>query len=132
MTDAVLYSDEIRQSQDSSVAADRELKVVCCNHRLPVSTMTPNSRGGNGTTPTLNVVIDALDISKDLSRIAPAQAAFGSVSSLLTTTRVRSNLPAVGGCVENVFFLLLADVSLGLDGQRSGIRRTRAKLCRYL
>ena len=41
---------------------------------------------------TLNMAIDALNFAKDLSGIEPAKIAFGTVSGLLTTIRVRSIL----------------------------------------
>ena len=37
----------------------------------------------------LNVGIDALNLAKDICSVAPAQAAFGAASTLLTMIRVR-------------------------------------------
>ena len=38
---------------------------------------------------TLSTAVDALNVAKDISVIAPAQAAFGSVVAFLTTIRAR-------------------------------------------
>ena len=46
----------------------------------------PNGR--DNTLATLNLTIDALNLAKDLSTIAPAQAAFSAVVALLTVIRV--------------------------------------------
>ena len=40
----------------------------------------------------LNVTIEALNLAKDISGIAPAKTVFGSVSTLLTMIRVRFSL----------------------------------------
>ena len=47
------------------------------------------TKGQNGVLSSLNVAIEVLNIAKDVSGIAPAQAVFGSVSILLTMIRVR-------------------------------------------
>ena len=47
-------------------------------------------KGRNGALSSLNVTIEAMNIAKEISAIAPAKAAFGSVSVLLTMIRVRS------------------------------------------
>ena len=68
------------------------------------------TKGQNGVLSSLNVAIEVLNIAKDVSGIAPAQAVFGSVSILLTMIRVR--------------FLPFSDDTLqvymqsGLDGQQ--------------
>jgi hypothetical protein len=96
--------------------------------QLPlVSTMDTSSqrpKGRDGALSSLNVAIDAINLAKDIVDIAPAKAAFGSVSALLTMIRVR--------------FFLFCDDGLwvhthpGLDGERTGLRRTWVELCRYL
>jgi hypothetical protein len=43
----------------------------------------------DSTLSALNAAIDDMDRAKDAVDIAPAKTAFGSVSALLTTTRVR-------------------------------------------
>ena len=49
------------------------------------------SKGRDGVLSALSVAIDALNLAKDTSSgIPPAQAAFGSVSILLTMIRVPS------------------------------------------
>lgn len=57
-----------------------------------ISTMDANSRppeARDGTLSSLNVAIEVLNLAKDITGIAPAQAAFGSASALLTMIRVR-------------------------------------------
>ena len=71
-------------------------------------------KGRDGVLSSLNVTIEALNLAKEISGIAPAKAAFGSVSALLTMIRVH--------------FLPFCDdefqihIRLGLDGQRTGVR----------
>jgi len=68
-----------------------------------------------GTLSSLSMAIEALNLAKEISGIAPAKAAFGSVSVLLTMVRVR--------------FLLFCEnrrqvhMYPGLDDQRTGLRR---------
>ena len=50
---------------------------------------TQRPEGRDGSLSKLNVAIGALDIAKDVCSIAPAQAAFGAASALLTIIRVR-------------------------------------------
>jgi hypothetical protein len=71
--------------------------------------------------PALDVFIQVLDIAKDSCGIPPAQVAFGTAGVLLTMIRVRFPLL----CDEDG---LLTRVSLGHDGQRSGVRQPRAGL----
>jgi hypothetical protein len=52
------------------------------------STSKP-SKGRDVVLPTLDVLIQALDIAKDACGIPPAQIALGSASTLLTMIRVR-------------------------------------------
>ena len=81
-------------------------------------------KGRDGVLSLLNVAIDGLILAKELSSVTPAQAVFGSVSVLLTMIRVR--------------FLLFCDEPFqvytqpGHDSQRTGLRRSRVILCRYL
>jgi hypothetical protein len=89
--------------------------------------MDANSRqpkGRSAALSSLNVAIDALNIAKDIVDIAPAKAAFGSVSALLTMIRVRF----CSFCEDG----LQAHAYPGLDGERTGIRRARAELRRHL
>ena len=44
--------------------------------------------GRDSTLSKLNLAIDTLSLAKDVSTIAPAQAAFGAVCALLTILRV--------------------------------------------
>ena len=56
-----------------------------------VSAMASQSQqleGRDGTLSRLNVAIDVMNPAKGISVIAPAQAAFGSVSAILTMIRV--------------------------------------------
>ena len=68
------------------------------------------TKGRDSVLSALNIAIEALNLAKDISTIAPAQAVFGSVSILLTMIRVR--------------FLPFSDDTLqvymqsGLDGQQ--------------
>ena len=50
---------------------------------------SPRQNGGDCALSSLNVAIEALNLAKEISCIAPVQAAFGSVSVLLTMIRVR-------------------------------------------
>jgi len=45
-------------------------------------------KGRDGTLSSLNVAIEALDLAKEISCIAPARALFGFAAILLTTIRV--------------------------------------------
>ena len=47
------------------------------------------TKGRDTVLSALNIAIEALNLAKDISTIAPAQAVFGSVSILLTMIRVR-------------------------------------------
>ena len=47
-------------------------------------------KGRDGTLSSLNLAIDAMNLAKEASGVAPAMAVFGSVSILLTMIRVRS------------------------------------------
>jgi len=73
-----------------------------------------------GAISALDAAIEAMNLAKELSSITPAKAVFGSVSVVLTMTRV-SFLPA---CVDRS----RAEMYLGLDDQPGGLRRTRASL----
>ena len=46
-------------------------------------------KGQDGALSSLNMAIDAINLAKDIVDIAPAKAAFGTVSALLTMIRVR-------------------------------------------
>jgi len=78
----------------------------------------------DGVLSSLNVAIDGLNLAKEASSITPAKAIFSSVSVLLTMIRVS--------------FLLFCDEMLqvhtqpGHDRQRTGLRRSRVVLRRYL
>ena len=50
---------------------------------------TQQPEGRDGTLSRLNVAINTLNLAKDVCSIAPAQAAFGAASGLLTMIRVR-------------------------------------------
>jgi hypothetical protein len=89
--------------------------------------MDPNPKqpkGRDGILSSLNVAIDAMNLAKDIIDIAPAKAAFGSVSALLAMIRVRP-FP---------FFddRLQVHTRPGLDGERAGLCRARVELRRYL
>jgi hypothetical protein len=89
--------------------------------------MDPNSqrrRGREGTLSSLNVAIDTINLAKDIVDIAPAKAAFGSVSALLTMIRVRLFLFCDGELPIHVY--------TGLDGKRTGLRRAWVELRRHL
>jgi hypothetical protein len=81
-------------------------------------------QGRDRVLSTLNVLIQALDIAKDVCGIPPAQIALGSASTLLTMIRV-------------CFLILREDepltrVSVGHDVQRPGLRRAWAVLRRRM
>ena len=81
-------------------------------------------KGRTGAVSSLNVAIEAMNLAKEVSSITPAKAVFGSVSVLLTMLKVRFLLFHYGVTqVHN---------RPGLDGQRTGLRRTRIILRRYL
>ena len=81
-------------------------------------------KGRDGALSSLNMAIDALNLAKDIVDVAPAKAAFGSVSALLTMIRVRFCL----FCDDE----LRAHVYPGLDGERTRLCRARVELRRYL
>jgi hypothetical protein len=92
-----------------------------------VSTMAANPqrpKGRDGALSSLNMAIDALNLAKDIIDIAPAKAAFGSASVLLTMIRVRF----VPFCNDG----LEVHTHPGLDGEPTGLCRSRVELCRYL
>jgi hypothetical protein len=81
-------------------------------------------KGRDDALSSLNMAVDAINLAKDIVDIAPAKAAFGSVSALLTMIRVR-------------FFLFCNDelqvhMYPGLDGERTRLRRARVELRRHL
>jgi len=53
-----------------------------------MATGSQQSNGRDGVYSSLNVAIDALNLAKEVSSIAPAKAVFGTVSVLLTMIRV--------------------------------------------
>jgi len=55
-----------------------------------MDTKYQRQKGQDGVLSSLNMAIEALNLAKDISGIAPVKAAFGSVSVLLTMVRVRS------------------------------------------
>lgn len=81
-------------------------------------------KGRDGVLSTLNVAIDVLNLAKDFSGVLPAKAAFGSVGILLTMIRVSPFSFCAGWFLDHV--------SIGLHDQRTGLRRARAELRRYL
>ena len=81
------------------------------------------TRGSVRPGPSLNVAIDDL-AGEASSAPPPAKPVFVSVSALLTVIRVRSLLFCSGRAHTNV--------SLGLHGQRRGLRQSRTALRRYL
>jgi hypothetical protein len=54
-----------------------------------MDTSSQRPKGRDGALSSLNAAIDAINLTKDAVDIAPAKAAFGSVSALLTMIRVR-------------------------------------------
>ena len=96
-------------------------------HTACISTMEAKSqrpKGRPGALSALSVAIDALNVAKDISCIAPAQAAFSAVSVLLTMIRVSSLLFCRSGFPIHFY--------PGLHDQRTGLRRTRTELRGYL
>ena len=92
-----------------------------------ISTMSDKCQqpqGQDGALSALNVAIDGLNLAKEVVSITPAKAVIGSVAILLAMIRV-SLLLLYG----NIFQV---HTSSGHDGQRSGLRRSRDVLCRYL
>ena len=73
-----------------------------------------------GAISALNAAIEALNLAKDISSIAPAKAVFGSVSVVLAMIRVGSFL-----FVDR----LQPEVCPGRDDEPDGLRRTWAVLC---
>ena len=70
--------------------------------------MDANSQRQDNTLSLLSVAIDAMDLVKEISSVAPAKAVFGSVSIILTMIRV-CFLP-FSDC------LIQVDMQIGLDG----------------
>ena len=60
-------------------------------------------KGRDGTLSKLNLAIDTLSLAKDVSTIAPAQAAFGAVCALLTILRVIVLLFCVDGLLTHIY-----------------------------
>lgn len=60
---------------------------------LTMATKSKPPKGRDGTISSLNVAIEALNLAKEISGIAPAKAAFGSVSALLAMIRVPFPIP---------------------------------------
>ena len=85
---------------------------------------TQQPEGQDGTLSRLNVAIDTLNLAKDVCSIAPAQAAFGAASGLLTMIRVR----ILRICGD----LFLKHVHPGHYGQSTRLRRDRVELRRDL
>ena len=75
-----------------------------------MDTNSQRTKGRDGVLSSLNMAITALNLTKDISGIAPAQAVFGSVCVLLTMIRVH--------------FIPFSDetfrvhIQLGLNGQQ--------------
>ena len=57
-----------------------------------MDTNSQQPKEGNNSLSSLNVIIQSLNLAKDLCDIAPAKVVFGCVSSLLTMIRVRHSL----------------------------------------
>ena len=112
------------------VDGGKRKRSVC--HRSPVatciSTMTDESRrrpkGGDKVIPALNMAINGLNIAKEATSTTPVNPVFGSVAALLTMIRVSSVL----FCDE----IYQAHIYSGHDCQRTGLRRSRIILRRYL
>jgi len=81
-------------------------------------------KGQDGVLSSLNMAIDVLNLAKEVSSITQTKAVFGSVSILLTMIKVRFPL----FCDET----LQVHTQLGFGGQRTGLRRARVILRRYL
>jgi len=89
---------------------------------MDAKTQRPKDR--EGAISALNAAVEVLNIIKEVASVTPAKAAFGSVSVLLTMIRVCLALLCSDG--------LQVHKSPGLDGQRTGVRRDRVALRRYL
>jgi hypothetical protein len=73
----------------------------------------------------LNAVIEASNLAKELCSITPAKPVFGSFSVILTMIKVDSSLRCVDG--------LDADrTRTGIDDERGGLRRTWTLMRRRL
>ena len=59
-------------------------------------------KGRGSALSSLNTTIDTLNIAREVSSIAPAKAAFGSTSDLLTLIKVRFLLVHVGRLLAKV------------------------------
>ena len=81
-------------------------------------------KGRGGVLSTLNATIETLNLAKEICSVTPAKAAFGSVSALLAMIRVSLFLLSDHG--------LPIHVSLGVDDQRTRLRRPRIILCRCM
>jgi hypothetical protein len=101
----------------------RSALLHCSPHPPQISTMASSQppKGRDHVLSTLNVLIQALDIAKDVCGIPPAQIALGSASALLTMIRVRSPILCEDEPLTRVF--------LGHDVQRPGLRRAWTGLC---
>ena len=77
-------------------------------------------KGKDCVLSSLDVAIDGLNLAKEISSIAPANAVFGTVAILLTMIRASFLLFYDG--------MLQAHTQPGYDGKRSGLRRARVIL----
>ena len=68
-----------------------------------MATESKRQKGREGALSSLNVTIDAFNLAKEASTIAPAKAAFDSANVLLTTIRVGSLPLRVGRLLANVY-----------------------------
>ena len=82
-------------------------------------TNSKRPKGWDGVLSSLNVAINTMNLAKDIVDIAPAQAAFGSVSALLTMIRVRFFYSARTGfgftCIQDSMTNELDYINLGLN-----------------
>ena len=75
-----------------SLAAWASYRFVFATASSAMTSKSQQPEGRDGTLSTLDVAIDVMNFAKGVSVIAPAQAAFGSVSAILTMIRVHSFL----------------------------------------
>ena len=99
---------------DPLFTASREAAFSPPRSILTMVAKSQRPKGRDGTTSSLNIAIEALNLAKEAASVTPAKAVFGSVSILLTMIKVRLFLS-----YDRTFHVHTLP---GLDGQQSGLR----------
>jgi len=63
-----------------------------------MNTKSQQQERQNTALSSLNAAVEALNLAKELSTVAPAKAVFGTVTVILTMIRVSSSWPMLSDC----------------------------------